>query len=544
MAASDQPRNDQDQELQGSASQDEREARASQGQGIEEADLVAPEESLETAEPATGTSLQSVEGQVEAAESAKEAAEGEEKTPQLEFEFDVEVAGPCKRRVIITIPRKEVDRYFAEELDKVRPEASVPGFRPGRVPRRLLEKYLRRELSEPVKNRLILDSITQLTELAKLAPISDPDLDTDEIELLDEGDFAFEFSIEVRPEFEMPQWRGLKLRKKVFSYTPQYLQAYLETQARTVAKPQEIDGPAQLGDYIECDISIWHEGQLLNSAEGERLMLRPRLTFLDGVINDFGDRMQGVMAGESRTCDLQVSENCANPDIAGKVVQAKFKVHKIRRMQMAGDLENIAQLLGYSSEEEFRREAEERLRLRLELDSYMDLRKQILDQLLDVVPFDLPQDLITQQTERELRRRAVDMLRSGISREEIQADLNSIARDARNQIVRLLREHFLLERLAEEEAIEATDQDIEEEIKLMAARMGRSPRQVRAEFEQEGAMDVVRNACVERKVISRIIEAAEVTEEPVTLFGPEEQPETAVDFAVARTTPGTKSPES
>jgi trigger factor len=501
MAASDSFRQD-DQDLE----------RRPASSSLEEPDLVAP-----TAE--------------------EESAEGEKEKVALDFEFDVESVGPCKRKVIITIPRKEVDRYFQVEFDKIRSEAHVPGFRPGRAPRKLLEKRFRGELREPVKARLMLDAFTELAERANLAPISDPNLDPDGIELPDEGDFAFEFSVEVRPEFNVPNWRGLKLTRKVYSYTPQYFEKYWQGELSTLADLIEIEEPAQIGDYIECDVSLWHEGRLLNSADKERLLIRPRLTFLDGVIEDFGEKMVGVRAGEARTCEVRVSENCADSEIAGKTIQARFKVHSVLRREFANEPAKWAELAGYSSIEEMRAVYEDRLRTRLEQMTYEDLREQIVTQLLDVVPFDLPEELVKQQTERELRRRAVDLIRAGYSQEDIQPHLNVIAREAQTRVVRLLREHFLLERLAEEEKIEASEADIEDEIQRIAKQIGVSPRQVRADLEQEEAWDVLRNAIIERKMIEEIVKAAEITEKEEVLAAPEELGETALDLGIARRKP-------
>ncbi|MBC7337814.1 MAG: hypothetical protein H5U01_16300, partial [Clostridia bacterium] len=156
----------------------------------------------------------------------------------------------------------------------------------------------------------------------------------------------------------------------------------------------EVDGPAEMGDYIECEITLRHEGRVLNTADDERIQIRPTLTFLDGIIRDFGEKMVGVRHGESRFCDVEVSESCADPNLAGKTVQAHFKVHRVLRPQTAQSIEDIARVAGYDSVDSFRKSFEDQLRARMELRVYEDLRKQILDQLLDVVPFDLPEDLV------------------------------------------------------------------------------------------------------------------------------------------------------
>ena len=95
------------------------------------------------------------------------------------------------------------------------PKAHVPGFRPGHAPRKLVENRFRKDIAEKVKGELLMDCLAQVNEEQKLSAISEPDFDFEAVELPDEGPLTFEFDVEVRPEFEMPQWSGLKIEKPV-----------------------------------------------------------------------------------------------------------------------------------------------------------------------------------------------------------------------------------------------------------------------------------------------------------------------------------------
>ena len=92
--------------------------------------------------------------------------------------------------------------------------AQVPGFRPGRAPRKLIETRFRKDVAERVKSSLLMDSIGQVSDDKGLSPISEPDFDFEAIELPDEGPMTFEFDLEVRPEFDVPQWKGLKIKRR------------------------------------------------------------------------------------------------------------------------------------------------------------------------------------------------------------------------------------------------------------------------------------------------------------------------------------------
>ena len=138
----------------------------------------------------------------------------EEKPP---IQLEVQVASPqaCLRDVIVTIPQSEVQRYLKEAYDELVPEAQVPGFRSGRAPRKLVEKQFKDRIVEQVKGSLLMDSLSQVTEAQSFAAIGEPDFDYNAIKIPDTGDFKYQFRIEVRPEFETPNWQGLKLSKPV-----------------------------------------------------------------------------------------------------------------------------------------------------------------------------------------------------------------------------------------------------------------------------------------------------------------------------------------
>ena len=101
----------------------------------------------------------------------------------------IEDTGPCKKHVRITVPRSDIEHIYDEEVGQLVSTAEVPGFRVGHVPRKLVEKRLRKELDDTVKRRLLLDSLEQLSERDDLEPISQPELDVDDLEIPEEGDF-------------------------------------------------------------------------------------------------------------------------------------------------------------------------------------------------------------------------------------------------------------------------------------------------------------------------------------------------------------------
>src|SRR4051812_1188488 len=146
------------------------------------------------------------------AEAEPEAPAAEAK-PKLALDVQIEDVGPCKKHVKVAIPRSDVERQFKDSLGEMTKEAHVPGFRPGHAPKGLVEKRFRKEMANQVKSALLMASLEQLDEDYKLNPISQPNLDVAAIELPDDGPMKYEIEVEVRPDFPLPAYKALTVKR-------------------------------------------------------------------------------------------------------------------------------------------------------------------------------------------------------------------------------------------------------------------------------------------------------------------------------------------
>ena len=161
------------------------------------------------------------------------------------------------------------------------------------------------------------------------------------------------------------------------------------------------------------------------------------------------------------------------------------------------------------------------------------LRQQITTKLIAGANWELPPSLVRKQTERELQRRVLELRRNGFTDDQIRSVVNGMRRNAEAETQTALREHFVLEKIAEALSIEPADAEYDEEINMIAEQSDISPRQVRAKLERTGQMDALRNQILERTVINKITEAGKVTEiagESILKADPDEF---AVEFLVA-----------
>ncbi|MDR1962963.1 MAG: hypothetical protein LBQ50_04220, partial [Planctomycetaceae bacterium] len=242
----------------------------------------------------------------------------------LELTADVTEISSCERRVKVTVPRSEVDRYFQNEFTELEKNAYVPGFRPGKAPRKLVEKRFKKDLSEQVKNAMVVNALTKINKGSNFTPISEPDFEYASLILPDEGPFVFEFGIEVRPEFDLPEWKGLKIEKPVREFSAADIDKTAKQILEKYGTLEPKNEPAVSGDYIETKLTFQAGEQILSSAEQEIIRLRPTLSFHDGFIQNFDTLLTGAKPGDVITAQMTLTEDAANPEFRGKTVDAVF----------------------------------------------------------------------------------------------------------------------------------------------------------------------------------------------------------------------------
>lgn len=452
---------------------------------------------------------------------------------KLTLNVDVQEKSACERHVKIEVSRDDVDYYFDREYDELQKTQAIPGFRVGKAPRKMIEKRFRKEVKERVKNALILDSLAQANEDENITPISEPDFKLDAIVLPDEGPFVYEYDIEVRPTFDIPNWKGLKLDKLTHEFTAEDVDAAIRRIQASYGTLEDKGEPAAEGDYIVAKLTFELDGKVLSQAEHETIRIRPTLSFHDCAINDFDKLVVGSVPGDVRKTKITLSNDVGDENLRGKEVDATFDILEVKKLVLPEIDDNFLKSLGgFENMGDFRDVVLEELQRQMEHEQQQRARRQIANLLTVDANWELPPALLRRQQDREIQRAIFELQRSGFSDAQIVRQLNVLRRNAEAATAQALKEHFILEAIAESENITDEQRDYDVEIMLIAAQSGESPRRVRSRIEKSGNMDVLRNQIIERKVINKIMESAEFVEVPYT---PEVIAEEAIDRPVSGT---------
>jgi len=459
-----------------------------------------------------------------------DSEEQEEKKP-LDLNVEIDAPSACERHITVTIARADVDEYFDKAYAEIMPKAEVPGFRPGRAPQKLVRSRFRDQVSDQVKSSLLMDSMSQISDGFEFSPISEPDFDLEAVVLPEEGDMTFEFDLEVRPEFDLPAWKGMSLERPVRDFTEEDVNDHLKRVLSSMATMTDVEGAAEADDYVTCDVTFSHDSREISRAKNQRLQVKPRLTFPDGEVLKFDELMTGAAKGDRRETTVTISPDATQADLRDQEVKATFTVKTVERQQLPEIDEELLSNIGggFDTEEELREAVRSEMERQLTYHQDREIREQISNLLTESATWDLPPHLLSRQAERELHRTVLELQRSGFGSEEIQSVANDLRRNSRESTARSLKEHFILERIAEDLNIDASDDDYDDEIELIADSQNQSPRSVRAQLEKRNAMDTLRNQIVERKVLDEIKKEAKFTD---TDYQQRSSDTTATNFAI------------
>ncbi len=452
---------------------------------------------------------------------------------QLQLTVKVDKPSSCLRHVVVTIPRAEIDRYFRKTFDEIAPRADLPGFRAGKVPRKLLESRFRKNAADQVKSNLVMDSLQQITEGGEFSAISEPDMDYGAVEIPETGDFTYEFKIEVRPEFETPNWKGLEITRTVYDLTDEDVDLQLKRTLERVTAGEATDAEAKLGDRVVVSIDFTQDGKPISSIDEKLVQLRSKLSLADTVIENFGELLVGAKEGDTKSTKVKIYDTALNESLRGQEVDATIKIEEIRQVNVEGLSAATLDNLGFDSADELRSFVREELQRQCQYHQNQLIREQVVAKLTEGADWDLPQSTVRRQADRELHRRVLELRSSGFSDDQIRSAVNVIRRNIEAETQDALREHFVLEKIAEDLKIEPTEEEYTAEIELIAAQSDLSPRQVRAKLERGGQMDALRNQILERRVIEQIVTDANVTDKPGGSILKSEPDEFAIEFLVA-----------
>ena len=440
----------------------------------------------------------------------------------MDLTVEIRNVGPCKKHVSVTVAEGDIAAIREECVGDLSGKAQVPGFRVGRVTRQLLERKFKDDISAQIKQKVLLASLEQMSEENKIDPISEPKIDVESLEIPDSGSFHYEFEVEVRPEFDVPDYASFTIRRPSGEVTAEELAAYRQQFLSSYAKKETVESAAEAGDFVTCSMTFKHAGSVIREADSISVQVLPAVNFQDAVLEGFDKLMIGASAGDTKETTVRISLQSPVIEMRGEEVTVEIAVEEIQRQELPTIDKEFLEKLNLQSEEELESELRYSLERQIEFQQRQATRQQVLEKIVESADWDLPESLVRQQTENALRRELLEMSQAGFTRETILARENEIRRNAIDTTRQALKEHFVLDRIATEEGIECEPADIDREMMMMSFQSGEPIRRIRARMAKSGMVENLEAQLRERKAVDFILSKAtfeDVEREPVVKDG-------------------------
>ena len=425
----------------------------------------------------------------------------------------IEDSGPCKKKVSIEILEEKIKAAVKEDYEELRKEAVVPGFRKGRAPMRLLEKKFGEELSKQVKIKLLADASDSAVKDNELDMIGDPDIDYEKIELPESGSMKFEFEVEVRPEFDLPDLEGIEVEKPKITFGDDEIDEAVMTMRKRSGIMEPKDGPVELEDQIIANVVLDIEDvEEDEKRENIEIMVQEN-GYVAGIpVEGLVELLTGAKAGDKKNTEVEVASTFYNEQYRGKKIAIEIDIKDVKHLVPAELDEAFFERYGIDDEDELRERFTESMEQQADRDARTNMAEQIQQYLVDNTGFDLPESVIAEHSSRVLQREYTNMLIQGRQREEIEQQMGQLRASSEDQAKEQLKQFFVMAKVADKLEVEVSEEEINGHIAQVAAYRGKRPEKMREELLKDGSLAQFSMQVREEKCIDKILESAKITE--------------------------------
>ncbi len=438
---------------------------------------------------------------------------------------EIQDLDPCTKKVRVEIPTARFDKELKAGYRDLQKRVPIPGFRPGKVPRQILEKRFGEALEEQVKQHLIEDSLDEALCERDLELMSQPELG--DVTGTGKGEpISFEVTLRIRPQFELPELEGLSVVVEEKPVTEEEVDKQVDALCRTRSEYRPVEkGPVEKEDLLVSDLSVTlvtdsgPADEVLYTEEDVEVDLAQSLMVLrlenkerlEIHAPDLGDDMIGLEVGQTGEVDVTLPAGFPVDGGRGQDAIASLKVQDIKRLHVPELSEEWAKELGYDSVDDLRNDVRGGIEEHKELERLRAVEDAALQKVMvHAGPFDLPGDLVSGQAEALLDGRREALKSSGKSDEEVEAELQTMRAEARESAADRIREMFVLEKLAARERVVVTEEEVDAEIRRMAQMRGLPPKDLKAALEEQESLHVLKGEVRHRKTRALVAQAARV----------------------------------
>jgi trigger factor len=424
---------------------------------------------------------------------------------------------PTRKEIKIEIDPATVRETYDRISDRYAKQAKVPGFRPGHAPRAVVRTRFKNEIRGQALQELVPDAVNEAISKHELNALGEPEVQLDNAEALEkfgEEPLLVKVNVEVLPKVELQKYKGIEAVRKTRPVTDENVDEMIQALRETSGAMQPVeDRGSALGDTVTVNV----EGKFPDNPEEENIKADDVEVTLGGkgVQPEFTESLTGVKADEEKTFMVDYPKEFPSQSLAGKKVEYTARVTAVRVKELPEVDDEWVRSLGedFDSVATLRAKIRENMENQAGQEANHRLRADLIQKLLENHKFEVPQSLIDHQTSYRLESVVRDMISRGVDPRNQKVNWEGAREELKVQAEEDVRSSLLLERIAEEEKLDVSNEEVEAEIQAIARSSQQPIEQVRSVLTKEGGERSIANRLRNRKALDLLVENARVTDE-------------------------------
>lgn len=417
-----------------------------------------------------------------------------------------ELAG-SRRGFEIEVPAETIKEKFDEIYNEIEKYAEIPGYRPGKAPRYLVESHYKDKAGDEVKKRVIGDSIVKAVKDAGIETIGMPSV-TDII--FESGKpLSFKAEVHVRPDIKLKNYKGLKASKQKAQISTEDVDKVIEELQERHSQLKDVAGrPAKENDWCLCDVEISVEGKPGEKNENVWFPLTPKSTK-----PEFLSQLLGAVPGDTRTVSTVLPANYPKKDQAGKPAVFIVTVNQVKEKSAPViDDEFAKDIGGFKSLLELRGNIREELTKAKEQEVRFKMEEELMNQLIKSTGFEAPSSMVDAEAGHLLGDAQQRLQYMGYKIDDIQKEEAAMKDKFRDEATKRVKAYFILDKIAQSENLSAGQEDINKRIELMATRAKKTFEEAKKYLEENGLMEDIKAEIAQDKAMEFVVANAKIEE--------------------------------
>ena len=426
------------------------------------------------------------------------------------MEVNIEEISTLTKKVTVTLPVDVVQPQLNAAYDKLKKESKMKGFRRGKVPRSIIVKQYKPQVEGETGEKMVQDNYFNAIEKEGIDPVVHPEVKS--VKYNEDGSFTFVADVDIRPEFELGEYKGLEIEKVDILVTDEEIQTELEELQKNMAVLQSVsDRGIQEGDVVIVDFQGYNDDKPIPQVKSEN----SSVDVGSGAMGkEFEDNLLGMKKDEEATHEVDFPDTHPNPVLKGKKVEFHITVKDIKERILAELNDEFAKDAGekFNTLEELKSSILERQTQEREERAQATLTDRVMAKLLDSHDFEVPKRLVAFEVEQMIKQTEKQLEQSGMSLEAAGLSKETLAEQNKEMAVKRVRGDFVLKKIAEVEEIKVADEDLDRGFKRIGDQYNMDVAKVKEYFQNRDDLLPFMNELLNEKILTFLRDQATLVE--------------------------------